>query len=140
MARGPEAVFWNWLRRRVGSRWNAQRHEDSNDLGIPDVSFGACGIDGWLELKALARRPVRSFKIDHLTKEQVLWLEERGEAGSGCCWLCLRLGMDVALIRYGRARCLLGRSVTQAQVYELARGYWPEGQFDADQFLACAVS
>ena len=50
----------------------------------------------WIELKHLSGLPKRSttkIKIDHLTLDQVLWLEAEQAAG-GRAWLLLHAGAD----------------------------------------------
>jgi hypothetical protein len=42
------------------------------------------GIEGWIELKAVRKAPVRATTIvrcDHYTQEQRVWLSERKKAG-----------------------------------------------------------
>lgn len=141
MSRGPEDRFWNTLSKRVGRRWDAQRHEDRFQLGVPDLSWAARGCDGWIELKALDRMPPRVLNLSRsFTPEQCTWLERRGRAGSGRCFLFGRFGQVHLLVHWTRARALT-RPVPAAQVRDLAydpapglRGLW-EGPVDPGQLL-----
>jgi hypothetical protein len=88
MAKKPEATFWDWLDRAMGNLWDAQRHEDLHSSGIPDVSYGANGINGWLELKAYECWPTGT--LPHFTAKQVNWLTNRGKRG-GFCFLVIKV-------------------------------------------------
>lgn len=88
-------------------RWHACRHEDSATVGVPDVSYGLDGRNGWIELKSVPRWPRKApVRIRDLTVHQVRWLEKRGEAG-GCCWLLLSVGRDYILMDHTGPRLLL---------------------------------
>lgn len=103
----PEQRFWYWLRDRMGNFWDASRHEDLVSKGYPDVSFGALGVNGWIELKALEEWPIRPqtvVKIDHYTPEQRLWLLKRGSNGSKHVYLFLEVGDDLLLFNYIQAQ------------------------------------
>lgn len=112
--RTPEARQWRYLRDQMAGHWHVQRHEDKHSEDIPDVSFAARGVDGFLELKTLAKWPVKPntpVRIAHLTGGQVNWMEERGAAGNGHVYLLLAIGglMNEAewfLVPYTRVRSL----------------------------------
>jgi hypothetical protein len=77
------------LTRIMSNHWHATRHEDLMTQGIPDRSFGARGVQGWIELKALPTWPKRKdspVSIHHYTQEQKAWLFGRGRQGARC-WL-----------------------------------------------------
>lgn len=91
----PEQATWTALRRAVGDRWHATRHENRLRAGTPDVSFGADGAQGWIELKRLSvlpRRDATGVRVRSFTAEQRLFLRERGRAGGGHCFLLLHVG------------------------------------------------
>lgn len=103
-----ERALWDWLRNGMRGRWHAQRHEDRLSAGVPDVSYACGGADGWIELKrirafpVLPKTPVRT----NLTIQQALWLEARGRAGAGRCFVLVRSPRGVHLFRWSVARCL----------------------------------
>lgn len=91
----PEQQMWKTLQGLMAGCWDAQRHEDRFEIGIPDVSFAAPGISGWIELKKLPKWPSRDtavLRVPHLYPEQVNWLETRGRWSDGCAWLLLAIG------------------------------------------------
>lgn len=67
--------------------WKMQEHEDAYRNFIPDVSFGALGVDGWIEFKYTPHPHKTLGCIRHYTKGQENWLIERGLSGSGHCYL-----------------------------------------------------
>ena len=91
-----EAALWKCLSRAMGTRWEAQRHEDKHSTGIPDVSY-VTDHHGWIELKSLnptkqqvvswMKRPVR---IPHYTAAQRAWAKRFGAKG-GRVWLFVRI-------------------------------------------------
>lgn len=75
-------------------RVDASRHEDKLMLGVPDVSFGYKGINGWIELKFLPKWPPTDKTILKLRKfkpEQRNFIRKRGRTG-GHCFLMLMVG------------------------------------------------
>lgn len=145
MARGPEGRFWQTLRGRLQGSWHAQRLEDAYSAGIPDVSWAARGVEGFIELKALNAWPPRRLNLAstcHLSSEQVGWLESRGEAGSGRCFVFLRAGRRHVLWHWPVARRLL-ESLPADEALGLAfedpvlgiRAVW-DGPVPVEEFLA----
>jgi len=62
-----------------------QLHEDSDSVGIPDVSYGILKKNGWIEAKWDARLPSPGGKYNpHFEAYQEAWLVARGQAGAGC--------------------------------------------------------
>ena len=58
--------------------WNfhTERHEDKRNVGIPDISYGAEGVNGWIEVK---------WQNNHkLTPTQCNWLANRAKTGGNC--------------------------------------------------------
>lgn len=70
-----------------GQDWLLQAHEDKLDNFIPDLSFSASKIDGWIEVKWQDKIPPSLNEIHHWTWGQQTWLERRGEKGAGNCFL-----------------------------------------------------
>ncbi len=94
-----EESMWTYIRTRMGKSWDAQRHEDKNSLGIPDVSYGINGINGWIELKNIDKYPKRGkIRLTHFTREQRFWLKNRQKYG-GNCWLLLRIAQDFFIFK-----------------------------------------
>jgi len=99
-----EKQLWDKIKGQLGNAWDAQRHEDEFSVGIPDVSYGAAGINGWIELKRLERYPKNPqtvIKIKHFTGVQKNWLYERQQKG-GHCWLLLQIADDYYLFKGDR--------------------------------------
>jgi len=92
-----EKSLWKYLKNNMKKRWDATRHEDRVTSGVPDVSYGINGVNGWIELKAMARWPREGLRIPGFTLEQKRWLQSRDEAG-GNVWIFLRIGRDYLLI------------------------------------------
>ncbi len=85
--------MWDTLRKAMGNLWDAQRHEDEYAVGVPDVSFGARGVQGWIELKQIPRWPSKTttlIKLGHFKKEQRAWLKIRQIHGD-LCWMLLKV-------------------------------------------------
>lgn len=68
--------------------FDVQAHEDRDDIGIPDLSFGYKKVDGWIELKVLRARK-KEFVINNFTEQQKEWLIRRGSRGQGACFLMI---------------------------------------------------
>jgi len=86
-----ESSLWRYVREGMGRRWHATRHEDALTAGIPDVSYGICGVQGWIELKVVERAPLSGvIRVRHFTKEQRAWLKARGSHGNRT-WLLLKI-------------------------------------------------
>lgn len=95
----PEKKLWERIRRGMGKRWDACRHEDGLARGVPDVSWGMDGVNGWLELKSVPKWPgqkAAALEVPHFTPDQRVWLSCRGRAG-GNCHLLLEVGDDLLL-------------------------------------------
>lgn len=96
--------------------WDIQEHEDELQLYIPDLSFGAHGIDGWIEVKYKDRMPEGGLsKIKHYTKGQEDWLIHRGRAGSGHCYLLVGTGSGSCTWRWDSLRNARARTYIAAQ-------------------------
>lgn len=69
--------------------WDVQEHEDKQSLFIPDLSLARGRIDAWIEVKYRRQLPPTLHSMKHWTAGQQLWLENRGRAGCGYCFLLL---------------------------------------------------
>lgn len=99
---------------RLG-RWHACRHEDSATIGVPDMSYGLDGTNGWIEFKSVPGWPIQHrLKVRDLTAHQVHWLEERGRAG-GSCWLLLSVGEDYILMNHEGPRVLMKQGLPKRE-------------------------
>ncbi len=101
----PEKKMWAKLSAAMGYGWHAQRHEDSISRGIPDVSFGARQVQGWIELKVLPRWPSlnRIVKLEKFTPQQKAWLINRGQF-AGACWFLLCVKKEWLLFHWMNVR------------------------------------
>lgn len=89
-----EKSLWKYLKEGMQGKWIASRHEEMSARGIPDISYGMNGVNGWIELKTISRWPARSntlVRIRHLTQPQKLFIIRRGQMG-GNCYILLRVG------------------------------------------------
>lgn len=131
-----ESGFWRYIRQGMKDKWNASRHEDITSRGIPDVSFGLGGKNGWIELKILNRQPreLTILRLEHFTVWQKRWLINRGNAG-GNCWFFLRLGpltnREYLLFNY----LTIDRIgfITRVEMITLSQGYWRGNKIDWDE-------
>lgn len=71
----------------IARNWSVQMHEDKLSNFIPDLSFGANFVDGWIEVKWQDRAPKTLHDIKHFTAGQEDWLIKRQRAGNGHCYL-----------------------------------------------------
>lgn len=134
--RGPESFLWQTLRERVGNRWHATRHEDLLSQGIPDVSFGTQGVQGWIELKSIPAWPVRSetiVRVDHFTAQQKAFLVLRG-AHSDHCWCLLSVGREHIVLFHWSVAMLVG-TLNRERTLAISTEFWPYKQFDPDHFV-----
>ena len=88
-----ESTLWRYLRDGLRPlRVDLQRHEDLAAVGVPDVSYGARGVQGWIELKHVAKFTRNGVKIPWHSGQRE-WLITRGAHG-GHCWLLIRIGRE----------------------------------------------
>lgn len=128
MATKAEQLMWDYLSGVMRGRWDAQRHEDKYSDSIPDVSFARGGVDGWLELKIIPAWPKKAntpINLSHLRPGQVNWLEDRGRAGNGACYLLLAVGptpskAEWLLVHWSVVREVYDRTITHEQLYAKA--------------------
>jgi hypothetical protein len=118
-----ERGLWTYLREGMKGRWHVTRHEDMLQSGIPDVSYGILGVQGWIELKQAHEWPKRggALRLPHLSAEQRHWLTERGTIGNRC-WILLQVEQDYFLLGYPTV-FEVGESNKQ-ELIEMSHGYW----------------
>lgn len=139
----PERAFWDLIDRHMGPRWDAQRHEDKYSTGIPDVSFGCRGTDGWIELKALTappRQKTRPFNLRELSIDQRLWLDRRASKGNPWrLFVFVRFisSNEFILHRWVTLRNILGSDWNA--YHESAACAW-RGMIDLQQFIDVITS
>lgn len=122
-----EGALWDTVRTAL-LPWGAlKRIENSVDLGTPDVlyclrrprSVPRVHVTGWVELKHLPAWPVRPdtpVVIDHLTREQVLFLED----WPGAAYLLLQVEKDYLLTGPWTARGIFNRQLNRRDLWEQA--------------------
>ena len=120
-----ESAFWTVVRKHLSPYGRLVRLESGlTEPGIPDVAYCFLGSAGWLELKSVAEWPKRAttpLRIDHLTLEQVLFLEtwtrhpSRGQAHG-----LFRIDHDYLLLDAPLVRAVLERQVMRAQLIKRA--------------------
>lgn len=84
-----ESYLWDKL--KSCPRADLERHEDKFKLGVPDVSYGMDGVNGWIELKAYKEWPKGTVKFNNFKSWQRRWLIRRGRNG-GRCFVMLIVG------------------------------------------------
>lgn len=122
----PEQKLWSYLSSIMGARWDAQRHEDKYATGVPDVSFGIGGVQGWIELKVVSGWPARSATIISLptfSPDQRNWLNRRHAKG-GHCFILLQVNRTYLLFTGDRAFDNLGRTWTKTDVEVESICHW----------------
>lgn len=104
-----ENIFKKYLVSLMGTRWDVQSHEDKHSEGIPDLSYGAGGTGGWIELKQIKMFPTDDQKVikpEHFAPGQVNWLRRRGKR-AGNCFVFVKVGKkDYFLFSWEHARSL----------------------------------
>lgn len=126
-----EAEFWDYISAVMGGKWDAQRHEDKYSVGIPDVSYGLLGVNGWIELKAYRKWPTNG--IPKFTSKQSNWLKNRGKHG-GKCFVLIRI--DDYILVYDHVDChkLRDKGCGKEELKKLAIKYWA-GVFVPKEFM-----
>lgn len=131
----PERAFRVYLEKVMGNRWDVQGHEDIYVSGIPDLSYGAKKVNGWIELKHIPTWGAREkgwAKPRHFTDLQVNWLLSRGRAG-GRCFVMVKVDSDIFIL--GAERALDVKNGMNKQTYiENSIKHWP-GPVDPDELL-----
>lgn len=110
----PEQKLWKSLKRAMRkSGWDATRHEDVCSPGVPDVSWGARGVNGWIELKVIDRLPkdpCQPIKFEVRPKQRV-FLINRVKTG-GHCGILVRVAKDDECYLFDKKEDFLGLGKT----------------------------
>lgn len=97
-------LFKRLKRSTPGFDW--ERHEDKFTSGIPDCSYGAEGVGGWVELKTYnswPRNPNQPLRFTDLKPTQVNWVIRRGRKHPNV-WFLVEVAHDWFLISWEYAR------------------------------------
>lgn len=86
----PEKELRQDLLRALGNLWLCQQHEDRNAPNIPDLSYSARGVNGWIELKTGKANSRGHIDLRHLTAGQCTWLLAHWDHAP-YTWLFLRI-------------------------------------------------
>lgn len=94
-----ESYLWDKLKTNI-TKTHFTRHEDGVTRGIPDVSYGRKGRNGWIELKSYPLPSLCSIpSYDNFKRTQRRWLFKRGTTG-GSCWLLTGFGDHILLTHW----------------------------------------
>lgn len=104
-----ERALWRYIQSHLRAlpEIDMQRHEDKLALGVPDVSYGCRGVNGWIELK-FCHEPAKTTSLvrcPHFTLEQRQWLLDRGRRG-GHAFLLAQVGREYLLMDHLAAQLL----------------------------------
>ena len=121
----------------LSSTGHIQRHEDKNESGIPDLSYGIKGTNGWIELKYKKTWPKKlttPVKFDHFTNKQKTWLKKRGQEG-GHCYVLIQIA-DTCLLYDWQKINQIGK-LTKNEMIKESIVFWAikDQSFDFRQFF-----
>jgi hypothetical protein len=143
---GPESNLWRTFRANLSPFGMLRRIENSIDRGEGDVAYcltrpkpGSIAATGFVELKVVDGYPARRstpLRIDHLTKEQVLFAEDWAAAG-GRAWLLLKIPPWHLLFDPAGIRGLYDRSILAADGPAVARFASLGAKFPTGGVLKC---
>jgi hypothetical protein len=120
---------------RVGG--HAQHHEDKIYGGVPDLSYGIRGNNGWLEAKWREDWPKRNdtiVRFPHFTAQQRKWIFDRGKI-AGHCFIWINIADEFFLFNW-RFAFVVG-NMTRAEMLNRNNGYW-SGEVDWQE-LCCII-
>ena len=125
-----ENTFKKHLISKIGTRWDVQSHEDKFSSGIPDLSFGAEGVNGWIELKQIERLSA-TLKPKKYTPTQVSWIRRRGKKG-GHCFVFVKVVDDYYLFDWQEAR-RIRHGMSQSEYLSYCVRHWTS--IEPDEFI-----
>ena len=131
-----ERTFKEYLVRIMGTRWDVQSHEDRYSDSIPDLSYAANGVNGWIELKQIKNWPKKDdtlVKPDHYTAGQVSWIKKRGRMG-GHCFVMVKVSNEYFIFSYTCARDIRC-GIIQSQYYEKCLKWW-KGNIEPSELIS----
>lgn len=106
MRKRRENSLKKYLIRLMGTTWHAQSHEDMYSEGVPDLSFGLHGTNGWIELKQIPKypsSPESDMKPSEFTSQQVNWITKRGKK-AGFCFVLIKVANDYYIFDWRAAK------------------------------------
>jgi len=134
-----ETALRKYLEKKIGTRWHVQAHEDKYSSGIPDLSYGLDGHNGWIELKVVDSFPKYSrnlVNLDHLRIFQVNWLINRGKK-AGSCFILVKTENTYSLFKWEKAR-KLKYGVSANEFFSCAAKTW-ESSIDPGEFCKALI-
>ena len=132
-----ENNFKKRLMSLMGTRWHAQSHEDSLSVGIPDLSYGIQGVNGWIELKQIDDFPEDESKVirpKKYTPEQVNWLRNRGRK-AGHCFIFVKIGKNSYYLLDWEFARLVREGMTISEYRTYSDDYWEKSKIVPDQLV-----
>lgn len=134
--RKRENTFKKYLVHIMGTRWDVQSHEDSYSENIPDLSFGLCGVNGWIELKQIEKWPARKetlLKPSKYTSGQVNWLNKRNKKG-GNCFVMVKVGNNDYFLFDASAARKIKNGMAGEELKDCCIAHWVGG-VDPDELV-----
>lgn len=130
-----ERKFQDSIRRKLGKRWRVTHHHEMFQAGIPDLSYSANGVNGWIELKlGIGVNKIRCRKF---TPVQAHWLMDRQRHG-GHCFVLMKAGEDIFLLPADLAS-EIAAGQTRQWFRENSTGHWVK-RIDPDHFIHCLTA
>ena len=135
-----ENTLKKYLIKIMGTRWDVQSHEDQYSEGIPDLSFGINGVNGWIELKQIEKWPkkqITKVKPKKFTSEQINWINKREKKG-GHCFILVKIEKEYFLFYPNWAKRIKeGLTETEYNSYCIAK--WDKS-INIDDFINIIAS
>lgn len=143
-----ESRLWKTTRDNLKPFGRLKRIENLLEEGTPDVSYTLRrkpvlpASSGWCELKFLPyypKRPQTLVRIDHLTLDQVNWLNAEADAG-GRAWLLLHAAPYYLMLTPAQARRVYK---VQYRADELLADTWTaenDNEFPLKRILTCLTN
>ena len=128
-----ESNLWRYISQGMGRRWSASRHEDMIGLGVPDVSYGLQGVQGWIELKVLddwPKNPKTIVQFRKFTTWQRRWLLGRGRHGDRT-WLLVKIKRVFLLFHWSSFNAI--GTTNRKKLIAATSGVWTS-RIDWDDF------
>lgn len=138
-----ESNLWAYIRNRFRTIGEFERVENSISAGMPDVNYCINSVDGWIELKYVARWPIRDRIVKvGMRGSQYAWFRKRiRRCKPRHNFLLAQVGSDYLLFRVNNLIILelLYHGCTKAQLIEIASLTWKR-TINRAQFLHIITS
>jgi len=133
---GSESGLRTTLKKKISDQTHYIRVENTCGTGTPDVNFAWNGHEKWVELKYLAKFPVRKttkVTLSCFTLDQITWILSRWCVKKGSTYLFVQVGDKYYLFNaHGANKVYHG--VTTMEFKELA--IWSGGKgWNGDELL-----